>query len=112
MAGSTGSSQDTRRRFEQWARNPRCAANAVSAILNIPMADVAKREGARSPTGQSPFALARGQGFERAIFRDDAKMLRDELESNANPPFEWHADREAPATSRERRNGLGVRSAA
>jgi hypothetical protein len=84
--GPAGSTQDTRRRFEQWARNPRCTANAVSAILNIPMADVAKREGARSPTGQSPFALARGQGFERAIFRDDAKTLRDELESSGVLP--------------------------
>lgn len=85
-SGSTGSSQDTRRRFEQWARNPRCAANAVSAILNLPMAEVASKEGAKPTTGQSPFALARGQGFERAIFREDAKTLREELESNGVLP--------------------------
>jgi hypothetical protein len=43
------------------------------------MAEVARAEGLKPPAGQSPFALARGQGFERAIFRDDAKVLREEL---------------------------------
>lgn len=82
MAGSkssSGSAQDTRRRFEQWASNPRCAANAASAILNIPMTQVVQAEGGTAKFGQSPFALARGQSFERAMLRDDAAVLRTEL---------------------------------
>ena len=43
------------------------------------MADVAKREGLDPTMGQSPFALARGETFERALFRDDAKRLLDAL---------------------------------
>lgn len=73
------SAVDTRRRFEQWARNPHCAANAASAILNVPMLRVAEAEGVKAPFGQSPFALARGQVFERAMFRDEAAVLRQEL---------------------------------
>jgi hypothetical protein len=73
--------RDTRRRFEQWAHNPECQANAISAILGVSMVDVAKREGLEASMGQSPFALQRGQRFERQLFRDDAKALRAELEN-------------------------------
>lgn len=79
MAEQDGSAQDTRRRFEQWAKNPRCTANAASAILNIPMIKVAQAEGVAVKFGQSPFALARGQSFERSMFKDDAAVLREEL---------------------------------
>lgn len=61
--------RDTRRRFEQWGKNPGCEANAVSAILGISMVEVAEREGLTSMMGQSPFALQRGQRFERQLFR-------------------------------------------
>jgi hypothetical protein len=82
MAGSKKDPQhrDTRRRFEQWARNPVCEANTISAVYGIPMAEVAKREGLRPTMGQSPFAIARGQTFERGLFRDAAAELREELE--------------------------------
>ncbi len=73
-------SRDTRRRFEQWANNPECQANATSAILGISMVDVAKREGLEPSMGQSPFALQRGQRFERQLFHDDARVLRAEIE--------------------------------
>jgi hypothetical protein len=73
--------RDTRRRFEQWAHNPECEANAVSAILGVPMVEVATQEGLTSSMGQSPFALQRGQRFERRLFRDDGKVLRAELEA-------------------------------
>lgn len=88
------SAKDTRRRFEQWARNPSCAANTVSAILNVRMADVAKAEGGTIPFGQSPFALARGQAFERRIFKNDADILRTELEAQAvlSPKSKGFAD--------------------
>lgn len=72
--------RDTGRRFEQWAHNPQCEANAASAILGVSMVDVAKREGLTPSMGQSPFALQRGQRFERQLFRDDAEVLRAELE--------------------------------
>ncbi len=72
--------RDTRRRFEQWAQNPECDANATSAILGVSMVDVAVHEGLKPTMGQSPFALQRGQRFERQLFRDDAALLRAELE--------------------------------
>jgi hypothetical protein len=40
-----GDEADTRRRFEQWARNPESKANATSAILGVSMVNVAIREG-------------------------------------------------------------------
>jgi hypothetical protein len=73
------SHRDTRRRFEQWARNPGCQANTVSAVHNISMADVVKYEGGRVTMGQSPFAIMRGQSFEKALFRHDAASLIDAL---------------------------------
>src|SRR2546422_6812196 len=44
------------------------------------MAEVATKGDHVPPSmGQSPFALARGQTFERILFRDDAKTLRESL---------------------------------
>ena len=45
------------------------------------MVDVAAREGLAPTMGQSPFALQRGQRFERQLFREDAAVLRSELEN-------------------------------
>lgn len=67
--------RNTRARFEQWAQNPACDANTTSAVLGIPMHEVAKAEGATGTFGQSPFALARGQTFEDSLFRDGAQRL-------------------------------------
>jgi hypothetical protein len=71
--------RDTRLRFEQWARNPACEANTLSAVHGIPMVDVAIAEGGRITMGQSPFALARGMTFERGLFRGAAEQLRKAL---------------------------------
>lgn len=79
-------SRDTRRRFEQWARNPDCEANTLSALLAIPMAEVAVAEGHEPTTGQSPMALIRGQQFEAQLLRDDAARLRAELEGTGVLP--------------------------
>jgi len=73
------SRRDTRLRFEQWARNPTCTANTLSAVHGISMAEVAKAEGGKVTMGQSPFALARGQTFERGLFRADAAALKKAL---------------------------------
>lgn len=70
---------DTRRRFEQWAQNPLCEANTVSAVHGIKMADVVTREGGQPTMGQSPFALARGLQFERILFRREASTLIEAL---------------------------------
>jgi hypothetical protein len=69
------SHRDTRRRFEQWARNPHCQANVISAVHNIRMADVVKQEGGTPTMGQSPFAIVRGQSFERTLFRNGGESL-------------------------------------
>lgn len=74
-----GASGNTRARFEQWAQNPTCQANTISAVHNVRMADVAIREGYKPTFGQSPFALARGQTFERNLLWDNAERLVNEL---------------------------------
>src|SRR5207245_1489724 len=75
----TDQRRDTRPRFEQWARNPSCKANAVSAVLGVPMVKVADADGVRPTMGQSPFAIARGLVFERSLFNDNAARLCEAL---------------------------------
>lgn len=80
MAGGTGpTNRDTRRRFEQWASNPQCGANTVSAVHNVKMTEVAKRVGVRSSFGASPFALGHGEQFERNLLANDAERLLRQL---------------------------------
>lgn len=71
--------RNTRARFEQWARNPSCQANTISAVHNVRMADVAKADGVKYSYGQSPFAIARGQTFERGLLWDSGKVIREAL---------------------------------
>jgi hypothetical protein len=71
--------RDTRLRFEQWAKNPKCEANTLSAVHGISLAHVAKAEGLSPSMGQSPFALARGETFEASLFRANAARLIEEL---------------------------------
>ena len=72
--------RETRRRFEQWARNPQCHANVVSAVHNVKMGVVARRENPSAPRdGQSVFAVARGRTFEDGLVRDDGGRLLDAL---------------------------------
>lgn len=72
--------RETRRRFEQWARNPECHANVISAVHNVKMGAVARRENPDAPRdGQSVFALLRGQTFEGSLIRDDGAVLLDAL---------------------------------
>lgn len=73
------SRRDTRLRFEQWAKNPKCDANVLSAVHGVSMAHVAKAEGLNPSMGQSPFALARGQMFEGRLFKNGAERLIPEL---------------------------------
>lgn len=71
--------KNTRGRFEQWVKNPQCEANALSAVLNVKMNEVAKSLGYNPEFGQSPFAISRGLQFEGWLFKDDAKVLRESL---------------------------------
>ena len=73
------SRRDTRRRFEQWIQNPLCEANTISAVHGIEMAEVVRHEGGDPTMGQSPFAIARGQRFERILFARDAAVLTEAL---------------------------------
>lgn len=75
------SHRDTRRRFEQWARNPHCQANVISAVHNVPMAEVVKAGGGKPTMGQSPFAIQRGQSFEKSLFRNDGRRLVEALKN-------------------------------
>lgn len=84
------SHRDTRRRFEQWARNPKCQANTLSAVHNIPMAEVVTHDGGRPTMGQSPFAIMRGQSFERGLFRNDGSILLEALTKSGVVPKAAH----------------------
>lgn len=72
--------RNTRGRFEQWAKNPTCEANTLSAVHNVRLDLAAQAAGLDVTFGQSPFALARGNRFEAGLFFDDATRLRSALE--------------------------------
>lgn len=72
--------RNTRLRFEQWAKNPSCEANTLSAVGNIRIDKIAQSLGIPSMSGQSPFAFARGLQFEAYLFKNDAEVLRAALE--------------------------------
>lgn len=78
--------RNTRGRFEQWAKNPTCAANTLSAVHNVRLDAAARAVGIEPSFGQSPFAIARGNRFEAGLFREDAARLRDALERKACLP--------------------------
>lgn len=69
------SSVNTRVRFEQWAKNPTCEANTVSAVLNVPLGKVAEKLGFENKKALPPFAIARGLSFEKYLFEDGAERL-------------------------------------
>ncbi|KLN34187.1 hypothetical protein FB00_13495 [Cellulosimicrobium funkei] len=72
--------RNTRGRFEQWAKNPTCHANTISAVHNVRLDKAAAAAGLTPSYGQSPFAIARGNRFEAGLFFDDAAKLRSALE--------------------------------
>lgn len=72
--------RNTRGRFEQWAKNPTCDANTLSAVHNVRLDKAAEAAGFEASFGQSPFAIARGNRFEAGLFLDEAQKLRAALE--------------------------------
>lgn len=72
--------RNTRGRFEQWAKNPTCDANTLSAVHNVRLDAAARVAGLEPSFGQSPFAIARGNRFEAGLFQDQALKLRAALE--------------------------------
>ena len=72
--------RNTRARFEQWAKNPTCDANTLSAVHNVRLDKAAEAAGIEASFGQSPFAIARGNRFEAGLFFDEAAKLRAALE--------------------------------
>lgn len=67
--------RDTRRRLDQFIANPRCRANVLSAVHDIPMRAVAEDVGLSVVFGQSPFAIGRGLTFEKSLYADGAARL-------------------------------------
>ncbi len=80
--------RNTRSRFEQWAKNPTCEANTLSAVHNVRLDLAAEAEGFRPSFGQSPFAIARGNQFEAGLFYDNAAKIRAALERKGCLPLE------------------------
>lgn len=72
--------RNPRGRFEQWAKNPTCSANTLSAVHNVRLDAAAKQAGLAPSFGQSPFAITRGNRFEAGLFYYDAERLRQALE--------------------------------
>jgi len=72
--------RNTRSRFEQWAKNPTCDANTLSAVHNVRLDAAARTIGISPSFGQSPFAIARGNRFEAGLFEDNAARFRQSLE--------------------------------
>ena len=73
--------RNTRGRFEQWAKNPTCEANTISAVHNVRLDKAAEKvPGLSISFGQSPFALARGNAFEAGLFYNEAARIREALE--------------------------------
>lgn len=72
--------RNTRARFEQWAKNPKCEANTLSAVHNVRVDKAAEAMGIDPSFGQSPFAIARGNSFEWGLFVDGAQRIRQALE--------------------------------
>src|SRR3954454_13492189 len=78
--------RNTRGRFEQWAKNPTCDANTLSAVHNVRLDKAAEAVGLQPSFGQSPFAISRGDRFEAGLFFDDAQRLRAALERKSALP--------------------------
>lgn len=78
--------RNTRGRFEQWAKNPTCEANTLSAVHNVRLDSAAEAAGITATYGQSPFAIARGDRFEAGLFFDDAQRIRAALERKGSLP--------------------------
>lgn len=78
--------RNTRGRFEQWAKNPTCGANTLSAVHNVRMDKAAETAGLEPSFGQSPFAIARGNRFEAGLFLHEASKLRIALEKKGVLP--------------------------
>lgn len=72
--------RNTRARFEQWAKNPTCEANTLSAVHNVRLDKAAEAEGLKASFGQSPFAITRGDRFEAGLFLEQGERLRTALE--------------------------------
>ena len=69
------SADNTRVRFEQWAKNPTCEANTISAVLDVAMGQVAEKLGYENKKELPPFAIARGNQFEHYLFENEGERI-------------------------------------
>jgi hypothetical protein len=82
------SRRNARRRLEQFAANPACEANVISAVHDVSMRDVALSVGLEPKVGQSRFAITRGEQFEQGLLRDGAAVLAKALHQAGVLPSE------------------------
>ena len=89
MSAKTSSRRDLRRRIDQFVANPRCDANVRAVVHDVSMREVARRDlPADHPSlreGQSPFALARGVQFERALYEPPTRILEALVKTDVLP---------------------------
>jgi hypothetical protein len=82
LRGSLSAEEPGARGIERIARNPECTRLRAITIAGITPKTAAERiYGEKTQQGQSPFALAIGNSFERGLIKDGAaallKLLRD-----------------------------------
>jgi hypothetical protein len=89
MSTKPGTRRDLRRRIDQFVANPRCDANVRAVVHDVSMRDVARRDlPADHPSlreGQSPFALARGVQFEKALYAPPTRILEALVKAGVLP---------------------------
>src|SRR6266478_370962 len=82
LRGSLSAEEPGARGIERIARNPECTRLRALTIAGItPKTAAESVYGEKTQQGQSPFALAIGNSFERSLIKDGAaallKLLRD-----------------------------------
>lgn len=81
--------RDLRRRIDQFVANPRCDANVRAVVHDVSMRAVAQRDlPADHPSlreGQSPFALARGVQFEKALYEPADRIFEALVRASVLP---------------------------
>jgi hypothetical protein len=89
LRGDVAPRHHTARTIAALTANPGCARRAVLDAAGVDKPAVAQRVGHPVRTGQSPFAIVRGNAFEARVLADDAAallgLLRDLLGLPAGP---------------------------
>jgi len=89
MKATAHTRRDLRRRIDQFVANPRCDANVRAVVHDVSMRAVAQRDlPPDHPSlreGQSPFALARGVQFEKALYEPTDRIFEALVKASVLP---------------------------